>query len=97
MDNDRLLEQLNELFDNKLSPIKDELGAIIKRLDLVAAHVAKVDERLNTVEESLTTVTETQDQHSQQLTRIERAIVKHADRLDVLEAKTSHLPTPPHS
>ena len=99
----RLLEQLNQLFDNKLTPIKAELGAVNKRLDLVAAQVAKVDDRLvnverrlDSVESGLKTVRETQGEQSRQLDRIERTSVKREDRLEILEAKTAHLPTPPH-
>ncbi len=102
MEDTRLLEQLDQLFDNKLSPIKEELGALNKRLDLVAVQVAKVDDRLvnaggrlDTVESGLKSVIETQGEQSRQLDRIERALVKHGDRLEILEEKTAHLPTPP--
>ena len=102
MENDRLLEQLNQLFDNKLTPIREELGTINGHLDLVATTVARVDDRLEkvegrleTVDEGLQAVIQTQGQHGDQLGRIERKLVSHDDRLDVLEAKTAHLPTPP--
>lgn len=82
MEDARLLEQLDQLFDNKLSPIKEELGALNERLDLVAAQVAKVDDRLvnvdsrlGAVDRGLTTVVETQGEQSRQLDRIERALV----------------------
>lgn len=103
MEDDRLLKQLNQLFDNKLKPVRDELigqlAELSKRvqdglievtaqLDTVAGHLAEVSDDLDDVKQ-------TQQDHSEQLSRIERALVKHDDRLGVLEAKTAHLPTPP--
>ncbi len=98
------LEQLDKLFDKKLSPIRKELKGVNTRLDLVAGHVVKIDRRLDTVEEALKTVLDTQQRHTQQLATIERLQSHDTDRLDdhgtrieTLEAKTAHLPSQPRS
>lgn len=88
------LEQLNELFDTKLAPIHEELKGVNKRLDTVASHLEKVEQRVAAVE----TV---QHGNSQTLDKLDRTISKHLDRLDdqgtrieALESKTAHLSTP---
>lgn len=96
------LRQLDLLFDNKLSPIRETLNGVHKeiqgvnqRLDTVAGHLVEADEKLGAVDARLTSIEQTQNQDSEQLDRIERKLVKQDDRLEVLEAKTGDLPTPP--
>jgi len=100
---DITLEQLEGLFDSKLAPIQEqlkkldpietELKAVNKRLDLVAAQVARVGDDVTEVHKQV-------KEQSQTLGLIQRRLERDLDRLDdhgrrieVLEDKTSHLPT----
>jgi predicted nucleic acid-binding Zn-ribbon protein len=97
MDDDPLLEQLNELFDNKLDPVRKELRAINNRLDLVAAQVAKVGDNVAEVKEIVSGHTQDLDKLQRRMTQGLDRLDDHAKRIDAVEAKTAHLPTPPHS
>jgi len=104
--------KLEQLFDKKISTLTQRTEAgfadltkvvehgfrtVTAQIDTVARHLAIVDEKV-------TRVQTTQGEHSDQLGRIERRLSHHLDRLDnhgtrieTLEAKTAHLPTPPRS
>lgn len=87
----------NKKVEEGFKSFSEELAGVNQRLDTVARHLENVDENLTSVDTRLTGVEKTQSEHSNQLERIERGLVRHGDRLDVLEAKTAHLPTPPRS
>jgi outer membrane murein-binding lipoprotein Lpp len=124
MENDRLLEQLNQLFDNKLKVLREHVDESFRaarqdtqraneritklsqgfhedqtrlnnRLDLVAAQVATVGDDVNAVKEIASGHAEDLDKiqrlHDSDLDRLD----DHGGRIETLEAKTAHLPTPP--
>jgi chromosome segregation ATPase len=103
---DKKLSPINQRLDKfeshvteQLTGVNRELQTINTRLDTVAKHLVETngrlaasESRLDTIDEGLKTVLETQQDQGQQLTRIERNLVKHDDRLEALEANTAHLP-----
>lgn len=90
---DTNLEQLKNLFDEKLSPINQRLDKFEKHVTEQFTGVKKefqgINTRLDLVARQLAKVGATQVNHSQQLTnqdaaldRIQRQLVKKDDRLD---------------
>ena len=95
------LNKIDQLLDKKFSAMRQDVATDINALgtkltaqiDTVAAHLAKANEKLDKAEEA-------RQVDSQRFESVNRNISGHTDRLDahheriaVVEAKTSHLPT----
>jgi len=109
---DEEVKQLDQLFDKKISTLTQrtesgfaDLTKIVEHgFATVTAQIDTVARHLAIVHEKVTGMQTTQSEHSDQLGRIERRLNQDLDRLDdhgtrieTLEAKAGHLPTPPRS
>lgn len=91
------LSKTNERLTQQAKSSREGDDRIAGRLDLVAAHLARLDDDVIQVKEIVSG-------HSEDLDKIQRRLNKDLDRVDdhgtrieALEAKTGHLPTRPRS
>jgi septation ring formation regulator EzrA len=89
------LSKTNERLTQQSKWSREGDDRIAGRLDLVAAHLARLDDDVIEVKEIVSG-------HSEDLDTLQRRLEKDLDRLDdhgkhidILDAKTAHLPTPP--
>ncbi len=98
---DKKLSQNHEAVTNQIAALSKRVEdgfattATVGQVDAIAKHLDDTMKMLDNVTTTLDDVVQTQREQSQQFDRIERKLGKHDDRFEVLEAKTTHLPTRP--